>query len=357
MRVLVAAGGTGGHVYPALAVLEELRGLGALSSAGWVGTPGGLEARVVAERSWIAFFPLPSRGLDRRRPWTWPGTLLGALARLVRSLALLRRFRPDVVLATGGHASLAPGIAARLLGIPCALHEQNASMGLANRILARLGCLVLLSFPETRGVPRGARALVTGNPVRQEIVHLSPELGDELLVVGGSRGARGLVDAVLQAAPALARAPGLRVRLVVGSAAPPEEVARALAQAGVQGEVVRYAEPFSEALSRARLVVARAGATTAAELAAAGRPAVLVPWDGAAGGHQRENAWMWARGGGALVVPESTAREELGTIVTRLWADGERLRAMAAAARAVARPDAARRAAAALLALGKEKRS
>ncbi|MCX7750122.1 MAG: undecaprenyldiphospho-muramoylpentapeptide beta-N-acetylglucosaminyltransferase [Candidatus Bipolaricaulota bacterium] len=357
MRLVVAAGGTGGHVYPALAILDELRARGELVEAAWIGTPHGIEARVVGSRAGIQFVALPSRGLDRRRPWTWPGTLVGAASRFVRSLALLRRFRPDAVLGTGGHAALAPLLAARLLGIPCAVHEQNARMGLANRILARLGCLVLLSFPQTQGVPRAARTLVTGNPVRREIALLSPELGDELLVVGGSRGARALVDAVLRAAPELARTPGLQLRLVVGSAAPVEGVAQALARAGVRAEVVPYADPFSDALARARLVVARAGATTAAELAAAGRPAVLIPWAGAADGHQEENARAWAQAGGALVLPETAAHERLGSTVTRLWTDERTLRAMAAAARAAARPDAARRAAEALRALAKERRS
>ncbi|MBC7170538.1 UDP-N-acetylglucosamine--N-acetylmuramyl-(pentapeptide) pyrophosphoryl-undecaprenol N-acetylglucosamine transferase [Candidatus Bipolaricaulota bacterium] len=357
MRVLVAAGGTGGHVYPALAVLDELRTRGSLSGAGWVGNPAGVEAAVARQRPWIEFFALRSRGIDRHRPWTWPTALAQALGGLLRAVTIVRRFRPDVVFGTGGHAAFSPLVAARVLGVPTAIHEQNARMGLANRILSRFVDLVLLSFPTTRGVPRRARVRVTGNPVRREVTALSSQLGDELLVVGGSLGSRRLVDAIVRAAPDLARARGLRVRLVVGRAAPAAEVATALARAGVAAEVVRYVEPFSDALARARLVVARAGATTVAEVAAAGRPAVFVPWDGAAGRHQHDNARAIAEGGGCLIATEGPALCDLGRLVRELWADEERLRRMAAAARAVARPDAAHRTAEAIIALVEEKRT
>jgi len=323
-----------------------------------VGNPTGLEAKVVRAYPWIRFLPLSSQGLDRRRPWTWPATALAAARALAQAKRTVRRFRPDVAFGTGGHVAFAPLVGALLSGVPMVIHEQNARMGLANRVLSPWAALVLLSFPETEGVPRRARTLLTGNPVRREIVSLSPELGDELLVVGGSRGARPLVDAVLRAAPDLARTPGLRVRLVVGNAAPPEAVERALGEAGVEAEVVPYADPFAEALKRARLVVARAGATTAAELAAAGRPAVLVPWPGAADLHQHENARALARAGGGVVLPEEVALHKLAEVVCSLWTDEARLSEMARAARAVARPEAARRAAEALITLvNKEKRS
>lgn len=346
----MAAGGTGGHVYPALAVLEELRARGLLSRAGWVGDPGRLEGAVVRAHPWIEFHALPSHGVDRRRPWTWPRSLALALGSLFRAVAIVRRFQPQVVFGTGGHAALCPLLAAWLLRVPTAIHEQNARMGLANRILARLADRVFLSFPTTRGVPPSARVVVTGNPVRQEVIAIPPQLGDELLVVGGSLGARSLVEAMVEAAPALARTPGLRMRLVTGRSVSVEDVSAALAQAGLAAEVVPYVEPFAAALARARLVVARAGATTAAEVAVAGRPAVLVPWSGATEHHQHDNARAMAAAGGC-VVAEGGSRGELGDLVIRLWTDEGKLRDMAAAARAAARPDAARRAAEALLAL------
>ncbi len=357
MKVLVAAGGTGGHIYPALAVVEELQNRGLLSRIGWVGDPHRLEERVVRRLSWMEFYPLSSHGIDRRRPWTWPGSLLRTMGGLLRAIAIVRRFEPDVVFGTGGHAAFSPLVAAWFLRIPTVIHEQNARMGLSNRLLARIADRVLLSYPETHGVPPRARAEVTGNPVRNEVNSVPPQLGGELLVVGGSQGSRCLIEAMLRAAPELARTPRLRMRVVVGNAAPVEDVAESLARAGVTAEVVRYVEPFADALAEARLVVARAGATTVAEVAAAGRPTVFVPWNGAANRHQHANARVMARSGGCLVLTEEVALRGLGELVTELWADDLKLRDMASAARALARPDAGRRVAEALLALVEDKRT
>lgn len=355
MRVLIAAGGSAGHVYPGLAVLEELRAMGALEAAGWIGTPQGIETRIVEKYPWIKFFPLPCRGLDRRRPWSWPGFLLSTLASLPRALAILRRFQPHVVLGMGGYPSFSPVLAAFVLGIPRAIHEQNAALGLANRLLLPLVSRVFLSFPDTTGVPRTAEVLVTGNPVRREFLRVPHQKGDELIVVGGSQGSRSLVEATLRAAPALARLPGLRLRLLVGRAADPRRVEARLREAGLfRVQVERYTERMPEALARARLVLARAGASTVAELAASGRPAILVPWPAAAGGHQEANAQALAARGGCLLLRErELKRADLGELIARLWRDGKRLREMGRAARRAARPEAARAVAEALLELGK----
>lgn len=357
MKLLVAAGGTGGHIYPAVAVVEELRARGLISRVAWIGDPHRLEGAVVRQRPWIEFLPLASQGINRRRPWLWPAAVARASAASARATGLVRRFGPDIVFGTGGHAAFSPVLAAWCLRVPTVIHEQNARMGLANRLLARVVNRVLLSHPDTQGVPPWVRTRVTGNPVRSDVAAISSQLGDELLVVGGSRGARGLIQAVVHAAPELARVPQLRMRLVVGNAAPVEDVASSLAGSGVVAEVVSYAEPFADALSRARLVVARAGATTAAEVAAAGRPTVFVPWDGAAHSHQHDNARAMARSGGGIVVTEEVARRRLGELVTELWADDKKLSDMASAARALARPDAARAAAEELFAVVEEART
>ncbi|MCS7216723.1 MAG: undecaprenyldiphospho-muramoylpentapeptide beta-N-acetylglucosaminyltransferase [Candidatus Bipolaricaulota bacterium] len=356
MRVMVAAGGSGGHVFPALAVLEELRAQGALRAAGWIGRPGGLEERVLEKRPWVQFFPLPSRGLPRDRPWLWPLALGADGLALLRARRLLRAFRPQVLLAMGGYAAVAPALAAKALGIPVAVHEQNAQMGLANRALARVADAVLLAFPGTAGCPRAARVRVTGNPVRPEIAAVPKELGTELLVLGGSLGSRRLVEAVLQAAPELAALPGLRLRLVVGRAGDPQGIAAELRRRGLEAEALAFTEGMAELLGRARLVLARAGASTLAELACAGRPAVLVPWEGAAGGHQLRNAAYFAARGAAVLVRERDLPARLAGVVAELWSDPARLLEMAAAARALAQPEAARRVAQTLreLAKGKE---
>lgn len=354
MRVLVAAGGSGGHVFPALAVLEELHREGG-HALGWVGSPRGLEAQVAAKRPWIEFFPLTSRGLPRRQPWVWPGALLQDFRALAQAKRIIRAFRPDVLLAMGGYPAVAPALAAKALGIPVALHEQNAVMGLANRFLARFSDLILLAFPKTQGCPRRARVLVTGTPVRQAIAALPQSLGEEFLVLGGSLGSRALVEAILAKAPKFAALKDFRVRLVVGRAGDPGLLARRLREKGVHGEAQSFTEKVEELLARARLVLARAGGSTVAELACAGKPAILVPWEGAAGGHQLKNAEYLAQGGGFFLVRErELASSKLDELVEELWADEARLFGLSAAVRAQARPDAAHRVVEALKALGKE---
>ncbi len=355
MRVMVAAGGSGGHVFPALAVLEEMRRQGDLSAAGWIGRPQGLEHALLARRPWITFFALPSRGLPRDRPWAWPASLAHNFHSLAQGRALLRAFRPQVLLAMGGYPAVAPALAAKTLGIPVAIHEQNAKMGLANRFLSRFADVVLLSFPDTAGCPNGARTRVTGNPVRAEIFTVPAALGSELLVLGGSLGSQRLVKAVVAAAPELARIPDLRVRVVAGKAGDPSAIEEELHRHGVHAQVLTFTEEVSTLLGRARLVLARAGASTLAELACAGRPAILVPWPGAAGGHQLLNAQRFVARGAAVLLEEEELSSRLAEIVTELWLDSSRLERMANAARGLARPEAARTVAQALRQLAARK--
>lgn len=355
MRVLVAAGGSGGHVFPALAVLEELHREGR-HTLGWIGNPQGLEAKVAEKRPWIQFFPLVSRGLPRDRPWTWPKALFVNVQAVREAKRVIQKFKPDVVLAMGGYPAVAPALAAKILGVPVALHEQNAVMGWANRFLARFSDLVLLSFPHTEGCPKGIKTLVTGTPVRREIAAISPALGEEFLVLGGSLGSRKLVEAVIEAAPRLAEIPGLRVRMLVGRAGDPHELAQRLREKGIYAEVFAFTERVEEFLARARLVFSRAGGSTLAELACAGRPAVLVPWEGAANGHQLKNAEFLSRAGGFLLVRERELKPlDLAELIAGLWRDPQKLRQLGEAARAQARPDAASRVVEALKRLGKER--
>jgi UDP-N-acetylglucosamine--N-acetylmuramyl-(pentapeptide) pyrophosphoryl-undecaprenol N-acetylglucosamine transferase len=354
MRVLVAAGGSGGHVFPALAVLEELYREGR-HCLGWIGAPKGLEARVAASRSWIEFFPLNSRGLPRKRPWAWPGAVFQDLRALAQAKRIIREFQPDVVLAMGGYPSVAPVLAAKALGIPVALHEQNAVMGLANCFLARFSDLVLLAFPHTQGCPRGARVRVTGTPVRRAITAIPESLGEKFLVLGGSLGSKTLVEAVVAMAPKLATIRDFRVHLVVGRAGDPKELAQRLRAKGIYVEAQAFTERVEELLAQARLVLARAGGSTVAELACAGRPAILVPWEGAAHGHQLKNAEYVSKEGGFLLVRERELFSSgLAGLVEELWADGKKLQGLSAAVRAQARPDAAREVVKALKDLGKE---
>ena len=356
MRVLVAAGGSGGHVFPALAVLEELRVRPGISALGWIGNPGGLEGKIVESRPWIEFLPLVTQGLPRDRPWAWPQALFRQGKALSLATRLLREFRPDVVLAMGGYPSVAPVLAAKRLGIPVALHEQNAVMGLANRFLSHFADLVLLSFPKTLGCPRSTKTLVTGVPIRPEITKVPKPLGEELLVLGGSLGSRKLLETLLEAAPRLAEIPGLRVEVVTGRAGDPAELAQRLRENGVWAEAHAFTERVEVLLTRARLVLSRAGASTLAELSCAGRPGILVPWEGAAHRHQEMNAAYAAAYGGFLLLREKElSPQRLSELLASLWLDEERLLRLSSAARAWAKPDAARRVVQALEALGKER--
>ncbi len=357
LRVLVAGGGSGGHVSPGLAVLEALREEGMLAAAGWIGTARGIEVEILRHYPWVEFYPLPMRGFDRQRPWTWPSFLAATLASLPLAVGVLRRFRPEVVLGMGGYPSFAPIVAAALLGIPRAIHEQNATMGLANRVLSRISSRVLLSFAGTSRVPRGLdNVVVTGLPVRRGFRSKGREPeGRELVVMGGSQGSRALVEATLRAAPVLARLPDLKLRILVGKAADPAWVSSRLREAGLREfEVESYTTRMPELLRGARLVVARAGASTVAELAALGKPSVLVPWEAAAGGHQAANARALARLGGCVLLPEGELRRvDLGEFIARLWRDEDRLEEMSSAARLASRPNAAQRVAAELVELAK----
>jgi UDP-N-acetylglucosamine--N-acetylmuramyl-(pentapeptide) pyrophosphoryl-undecaprenol N-acetylglucosamine transferase len=266
----------------------------------------------------------------------------------------------------GGFPSLAPALAAKVLGIPLVIHEQNANMGLANRLLSPIADRVLLSFSETRGSERFTQFLgkrrknfiVTGNPVRREIIEKSKgKLGQELLVMGGSGGSRRIIEAIVQAAPSLAQVQGLRLRLATGRAATAQEVTEKLRRVGLAAEVVDYIDDMAEVLSRAKLVLARAGATTVAEIAASGRPAILIPWDGAAADHQRLNAEAQARSGGFIVISQGELGQvDLGKFIESLWQDEERLSQLSASSRAESRPDAARRVALVLIEVARERK-
>jgi len=357
MRLLVCAGGSGGHIYPALAVVRAAQRKGVLEEAGWVGRPTGLEKEIVLKEREIRYFPVPAQGLARRQPWRWPGALALALASVPRALGIVNDFYPDVVVGFGGYLTLGPLVAAKLAGLPVALHEQNGKLGLANTLLARLADRVFLSFSETVGVPRGAKVTVTGNPVREEVLNAQGPLGQELLVVGGSHGSKALIEALVRNAPVLATIPGLKARVVVGRAAAAQEVEQRLRRAGLACQVMDYAQDMGAVLKAARLVLARAGATTVAELACAGRPAVLVPWRQAAGGHQQANARAFAgTGAGVLLSEDDLGKDAFPKVLRSLWGDEERLKAMAGAARRWARSDAADRVVEALFDLVKEKR-
>lgn len=353
-RFLMAGGGTGGHVLPALAVAEELRRRG--HEVLFVGTRTGLEARLVPaagfQIEWIRIGGLQRVGLARQvrtavqLPWaTW------------RALRMLGRRRPTAVFSLGGYAAGPVLLAAWLRRIPMVLMEPNAVPGLTNRWMGRLAARVLINFPETAGHLPAARAELTGLPVREEFFELPARPSEAtltLLITGGSQGSRRLNLAARESWP-LFREASLAVRLI-HQTGPQEhdEVARAFAGSGLEGEVVPFIQDMPGALARADLVVSRAGAGAVAELAAAGKPALLVPFPYAADNHQWRNAKALARAGAARLVPDAECTgARLFEEVRALAAQPGLLASMGAAARRLARPGAARRAADVLEELGR----
>lgn len=351
---MVAGGGTAGHVVPGLAIADALRRRGH-GPIHFVGSQRGVEVRLVP----AAGFPLtvlPGRGLQRRLTTENLRALGGITVGVGRALLLMRRLRPAVVVSLGGYASVPCATAARLLGVPVVVAEQNAVPGAANRMAARIAEVCAVSFPGT-DLPR---AVVTGNPVRPEVRRLDPArdrdpareaLGvpdDRLLVLafGGSLGAGRINDAVLDLRQRWRHRSDVVLRHVTGTRnwpLPPERLPP-LPPGGLRYDALPYDDAMERAYAAADVLVARAGATTVSEVAVAGLPAVLVPLPGAPGDHQTSNARALVDAGAAVLVPDAECTaERLDRELGALLADPESRRRMAAAARHVSRPDAADR--------------
>jgi len=344
--VMVMAGGTGGHVFPALAIAGELR---AAREIVWLGTEKGIEARLVPaagyQVEWIEVEGLRGKGIGR-----WLGAPLRLLRAVAQARGALRRRRPGVVLGLGGFASGPGGIAAWLAGTPLVIHEQNAVAGLTNRWLSRFASRIAEGFPGS--FPAGRGAIYVGNPVRPEIAALPPPRQRfearsgplRLFVFGGSQGASSINRLVPAAVALLPESRRPKVLHQTG-ARDRESTEAAYRAAGVNADVRAFVDDMASAYAEADLVVSRAGALTVAELAAAGVGAILIPFPAAVDDHQTRNAEWLGRVSAAQVVSETglTAPELANRLATLLGNGRARLLAMAEAARAQARPDAARR--------------
>jgi len=336
--LMIMAGGTGGHVFPGLAVADHLRGLG--WRIVWLGSRGGMEATLVPARGYpvalIDFAGLRGKGMAAAA--LLPARLLRAFW---QSLRAIRAHRPDVVLGLGGYVSFPGGMMASLLGRPLVLHEQNSVAGLANRVLAGVADAVLTAFP-------GAlkRARVVGNPVRREIAELDPpetryraRSGPlRVLVVGGSLGAQALNEAMPEALSRLSA----DTRPVVTHQAGGRHIDRLRERyraAGVAAVAVAFIDDMAAAYRDADLVICRAGALTVSELCAAGVASVLVPYPHAVDDHQTANARHLADAGAAVLLPQAELGPDRLAALIAGFGRGT-LADMAARARALARPDA-----------------
>jgi UDP-N-acetylglucosamine--N-acetylmuramyl-(pentapeptide) pyrophosphoryl-undecaprenol N-acetylglucosamine transferase len=336
--ILIMAGGTGGHIFPGLAVAEQMRAAG--WEVVWMGARGGMEERLVPRHgyrtAWIRARAARGKGLVQKL--LLPANLLFSFwegARYIRAL------KPDVVLGLGGYVAFPGGMMASLLNRPLALHEQNAIAGLANRVLAQVSDKVMVAFPDAL---KGAEW--TGNPVRSEIAAIaSPEHRFQgrkgpmrILVVGGSLGAQALNAAMPKAISLLQDKP-----IVVHQAGEKhlDSLKRNYAEASVDGELIAFIDDMARRYAEADLVICRAGAVTVAELSAGGMASILVPFPHAVDDHQTANARFLAdRGAAILIQQKGLSPEELAELIRSL--DRAKLLDMAKKARALGKPDAAR---------------
>lgn len=363
-RIVLTTGGTGGHIFPALAVAEALRALEPEAELLFVGGSGPEGA--LAAKAGLSFVGLPAsgvfgRGLKALAAPFWIARAFGL------AVGLFRRQRPDVVAGFGGYAGFVPVLAARTLGIATAIHEQNSVPGVTNKILGRVVDRVFTTYPDEGRAFPAARTTRLGNPIRGGITARAARgdatSGRRLLVLGGSQGARAINEAVADILPRLLDA-GVSVRLQAGRADFDRMRDRTAAVMDARPHVPgaptvvleNFIEDMAEAYAEADLILARAGATTLAEATAAGKPCLLIPFPFATHDHQAVNAAYLARAGAAVVVDQKALPGiDLAALCLELLSDSERLEAMSRASAQAALPDAAENVAAALLDLAASK--
>lgn len=352
MRILIAGGGTGGHLYPGIALARELMRRDPTTQVSFVGTASGIEARVIPREGFeldlIRVAGLKGKSSVERAI----GFGLLPIA-AVDAVRVLSKRRPDVVIGVGGFASGPVLALAALFGSPTMLLEQNALPGMTNRLLARVVRAAAVNFEAALTYfPR--TGFVAGNPVRPEFFSAGHEEANDhsseprdaarVLIFGGSQGAHAINVAMVEAAPRLA-ASGIRLAITHQTGERDLDLVRhAYQRAGLAARVEAFIYEIGREMKAADVVIARSGATTLAELAASGRPAILVPLPTSADDHQRKNAEVVARAGAAVVVDDrELTGDALSAAIQSLVSDPERRRRMAAAARTLARPDAAQR--------------
>jgi len=342
MRVILAGGGTGGHVIPALAIARELQVRHAAECC-FIGTSRGIETRLVP----AAGFPLELiqvGALNQVSFATRGKTLLGLPLAILSSWRIVRSFRPDVMIGVGGYASGPAMLAAALSRVPTVAFEPNVVPGFANRMVARFVSAAAVHFEETKRYFRNCH--VTGVPVREEFFEIPQRAlasPPTLLVFGGSQGARAINQTMTGAVATLRdRVPGIKLLHQTGERDYDTTVA-AYEKLGIPVEVFRFMDNMPAMFARADLIVSRAGASTVAEIAAAGKPSVFVPFPKAADDHQRRNAEAMQNAGAAVMLEErDLTPARLADIVAELLSNAVKLKAMSAAAKGMAHPNATR---------------
>jgi len=345
-RLVFAGGGTGGHLFPAIALAEEFRRRDPGTSITFVGSRGGLEEKVVPKYGWpLKLFDV--EGVKRKKGLDAARALAKAAMSTVEAVRFLRSLRPDGVIGSGSYSSAPVVAAARLLGMKTAVLEQNALPGLTNRALGKFVNRVYISFEESRKFFPGGRTILSGNPVRREIITKLEDrrgMGERfsILVFGGSQGATAINAAFLDAAEFLTDIwSGLKVVHQTGQDGF-ETVAAAYKRKNLKVEAYRFIEAMGEAYNSADLVVCRAGATSLAEITAAGLPSILIPYPFASDDHQTINARSLEKAGAAVMIrQEGLTGAVLAGEIRRLYGDPQALKSMRERSKALGRPRAA----------------
>ena len=347
MRLLVAGGGTGGHLFPGVALAQEAMASDPLHAVLFVGTAQGLEGRLVPKAG-FALRLIRASGIKGLGPRGAARAIVTIPRGIAQSIGILREFRPDVVVGVGGYASGPVLLAAALLGLPRAVIEPNAIPGITNRFLGRIVREVYVAWEETASRFPAGKAIVTGNPIRREMiapVRRAREAGApfSILVFGGSQGARRINQTVVASLGALGKDAETMAFAHQTGAADLAEVRAAYAGRGLRAEVAPFFDDMGARYAAADLVICRAGATTVAELSAAGKASILIPFPYAADDHQAANARVLERAGGARVILERDLRPEgLAAAIREIAGTPGLASEMGARARAAGKPEAAR---------------
>ena len=355
MKLIIAGGGTGGHIFPGLAIQEEFLSRSEYNESLFVGAVDGMEEELFKEVKVDALY-IRSGQVKGVSLLAKVGGLAAAAIGVFQSIGIIRRYAPDFVLGVGGYASVPVVIAAWLLKVPRAVQEQNSFPGLSNRLLARISSRVFLSFASAEKYFKGVdkkKFIVAGNPLRKKLLaelarsvaaaNANGKKRFQILVVGGSQGARRLNKLMMEGLECLAPVRDQLKLVHMSGAIDQYDLIIAYSRAGIKAKVSRFIDDMGKELREADLVISRAGAGAVFELAAAGKPSILVPYPFAADDHQRVNAEYLSEKGAALVFDEKylTGRQLCETII-ELFHNPARLQQMAEAAKSAARPEAAK---------------
>ncbi|MBI4745229.1 MAG: undecaprenyldiphospho-muramoylpentapeptide beta-N-acetylglucosaminyltransferase [Deltaproteobacteria bacterium] len=351
MKLIIAGGGTGGHLFPGIAIAEEFKGRDTVNEVLFVGTEKGIEAGVLPKLGWPLRF-ISAEGIKGKGVFARVRAVLKLVPGFFESIKIIKAFKPEIVIGVGGYASAPLLLAARFSGIMTAVQEQNALPGLTNRMLGKVVERVFVTFPDSASFFPAGKVVVSGNPLRKEIIEglrePSPQPSPRgrgrktILIFGGSAGAHRLNMATLEMVGQINDPDRWKIIHQTGEK-DYKEVKEGYIEADWQADVRPFIYDMAAAYSDADLIICRAGATTVTELAAAGKPAILIPYPFAADDHQRVNAESLVKAGGAMMLLESVLTgERLATEIERLLVDSEFLRKMGDSARKLARLDAAK---------------